>query len=222
MKKHLIIIAFLILSKPLSSYCQTLPQVSVIGSSIKDFEYKCYTPESNYSIELPIFNISNLEYNEIYNYFLTLYDPKAFGTATYETYPAFEPYGSYFKWVQQNKSTAEVDITFGGSYSTLELYSWEGMRFSINKQPYPSWGDTATASLHVVTPMYISGSKLVCCYPTSFYLNAMPTYSSATWEIKQGSTTKCSGSGTTASASNLSNGNGVVIFTVNFVVIFKV
>jgi len=122
---------------------------------------------------------------------LDIYEPEAFEYVTYHTSQGFVPDGDYYRWTYQHTSTAYVDVTFNGSYSDLDLYSTELMRFSI--EHYPD-GDTASTWTHVVTPMNISGPKLVCSNPVSFYLNEMPEFSSANWEIKQGTITKSSGS----------------------------
>src|SRR4030042_659162 len=184
MNRFIPFIIFLNLLIPYTSYSQFNPQVSVIGNPYKELEYKCYSDEYSYSIELPIFKITNLIYNEVYDLDLTVYEPKAFDVVTYESVPDFPPYGGYFKWPYQNISTDTIFIFLGGSYNNLDFYSSQGLRFAIRMPPEP-FGDTATAVISVVSPpINISGQKLVCSNPVSFYLNGMPTsYSWATWEI---------------------------------------
>jgi len=71
--------------------------------------------------------------------------------------------------------------------------------------------------IDIVTSMSIDGPYLDCSNPVTYYLLDMPeNYASATWTIKQNGITKSSGSGTTATANNLTDGKGEVTFTVSF------
>ena len=72
------------------------------------------------------------------------------------------------------------------------------------------------STITIVDPSSISGGSLTCTSSASFTLNNQPFGSSVSWVIKQNGYTRASGTGTTASASNLTNGDADVDFTISF------
>ncbi len=75
---------------------------------------------------------------------------------------------------------------------------------------------TRTSEVKVYTPTYIGGDFLDCSNPITFDLEDLSSYGTSSWVIKQFGSTKASGSGTAASASNITTGSGEVIYTVSF------
>lgn len=82
-----------------------------------------------------------------------------------------------------------------------------------------SVGTTAVikhSTITIVDPSSISGGSLTCTSSASFTLNDQPFDSTVSWVIKQNGNTRASGTGTTASASNFTNGDADVDFTISF------
>jgi hypothetical protein len=100
------------------------------------------------------------------------------------------------------------------SYSDVELGMDDNIHFQVVHQ---NDDDDDYTNVEVVTSMSIPDPpNLDCSNPVSYTLSNKPAESSSTWIIKQNGSTKASGSGTVASASNISNGAVDVEFTVSF------
>jgi len=217
MKKILPFLMLLMLSNSLESFCQ--PSVYVFNNQYFEMEYGCITGLSTYEIDFMVFKITNLELDESYRIYpdtSTIFDETEYDFGMPDPWFRYSP--THWYW----KSEATIDtviLGFSGYYSNLELGASEWIDFCIHI--YPSGpGDIGWANFNIVEPdppVEISGPSLPCSNPVSFNLVNMPTpYTSATWEIKQGEVTKASGSGSTASANNLTDGPAEVIFTIHF------
>jgi len=229
MKKiYLILIIIALFS--IKSTGQNCPHVSIIGSPTIYIEYECITEEYTYDVEMPVFLISDLvedtEYCFDYDSESTLFDgyiyepwPIEFDTTCVGGCWAGTDCGV---WPESEISTDTILLRFYGYYDDLDRgteYPSFGICINYPLDDRPPWpyGDFKYVGIHVTSSMYVSGPKLACSNPVSFDLKEMPlSYASATWVIKQGAITKASGIGTTATANNLSNGNGEVKFTVQF------
>lgn len=72
------------------------------------------------------------------------------------------------------------------------------------------------STITVIDPSSVSGEYLTCTSYASFNLQDQPFGSTVFWVIKQNGYTRAQGSGTTAQASNLTNGDADVDFTISF------
>jgi hypothetical protein len=218
MKKSILLFGFLSLAISLKSYSQLA--VNCVSNCYRTVKYECQTQTSLYDLDVvpPVFKITGLQNGVIYDIFATHTNAfGSFGWFTEFTPYEFEPYEGFYKWTHI-QTFDSVYFNIQGYYQYWVVGARDLITFSIkvrNGPPGPNQG----AEINIVDPMSISGSDgdVFCSNPVSFTLDHMPTaYTSATWQIKQGSTIKASGSGSTATASNLSNGNGQVRFDVSF------
>lgn len=72
------------------------------------------------------------------------------------------------------------------------------------------------STITIINPSSISGTALTCNGSGSYYLQDQPYGSSLTWTVKQNGVIKAQGTGTTAQASNLTNGSVDVEFKISF------
>jgi hypothetical protein len=219
MKKSLILFMLGLLLISSKGYCQ--PEVSLIGNGYIQVEYGCITNWTYYDIDMPVFKINNLVHDMVYvphKDVSTIFD-----NTNYESWPypdSMEVIGSHWKWLRSTESTDTIVLSFYGDYENLDINTSEWLTFGLDTWPLPGSGDSKNVNVSIIPPnpdMSISGESMVCSNPVSFDLLNMPTsYTSATWVIKQGTVTRASGNGTTASANNLLNGSAEVIFTIHF------
>jgi hypothetical protein len=165
---------------------------------------------------MPVFRITNLVNNQ--NYSFQTATSTVFDNVNYEPWPyTFQKNGSYWKWNNPTQTIDTILLNFYGAYQNLNLGASELLPFGIYTVPPPSYGEVKYVNVSIVSDMVISGSDIFCNNPVTFNLLHMPTsYTSATWEIKQGTIVRASGVGTGASANNLSNGPGKVSFKIHF------
>jgi hypothetical protein len=67
MKRILPSLIFLLLFRAIDSFCQG-PHVYYVSSSVIQIRYVCITDEATYDIEMPVFRITNLVYNQNYSF----------------------------------------------------------------------------------------------------------------------------------------------------------
>lgn len=122
-----------------------------------------------------------------------------------------------WKWNGPNGGVDTFHIqVYIDDYSDIEVgmvdYIWFGMQDGFS---HP-WGVTIVTE--IVTSMSASGPSYDCYNPVQYTLNNLNLANggSASWVIKQSGYTKASGTGTTATASNISNGAAYAQFTVSF------
>ncbi len=72
------------------------------------------------------------------------------------------------------------------------------------------------STITIINPSSISGTALTCNGSGSYYIQDQPYGSSISWVIKQNGNIRAQGTGTSAQASNLTNGSVNVEFTLNF------
>ncbi len=114
-----------------------------------------------------------------------------------------------------NACLGQTVSTLTSSY-TLEYECLEGWGSSYTKDLLNTWVVTGlvtnqTYLLTLTRPTVVCGSSAI------FPLSNLPSFgASASWVIKQNGYTRASGTGTTASATNLTNGDAEVNFTVTF------
>lgn len=202
------------LFESIRSFCQN-PHVYVFQPYIQ-INYVCLTNEGTYDIEIPVFKVTDLANDQTYDF--SSAESTVFDGVSYEPSPySFQPYGSYWKWIYDDISIDTVLLHFYGDYENLDFNASEWLYFGLYEVPPPGNGDLKSANVSIITDMEIYGSSVVCSSPVTFDLLYMPTsYTSATWKITQDYNTMASGTGTTASANNLSDGSAKVTFTVHF------
>jgi flagellin-like hook-associated protein FlgL len=217
MKKSILLFEILTLLISFKSYSQLA--VNCVTDCYRTIKYECQTQYSDYDLDVvpPLFYVTGLQNGVTYDIYT--YHTNAFGGVWQTEYIPFnfEKSGNYWKWTHSQTSDS-VYFNIQGYYQYWVVGARDIIRYSIKVAGGPP-GPWKGAEISIVDPMSISGSDgdVFCSNPVSFTLDNMPTsYTSATWQIKQGSAIKSSGSGITATANNLSNGDGQVIFNVTF------
>jgi hypothetical protein len=123
---------------------------------------------------------------------------------------------TFYTWHGPNEGQDTIVIEIESYYGTLEIGAEQEFELKAIKCVGPGIFAHAYTTLEIVTSMEISGTYLDCSNPASYDLENPATGSNPSWVIKQGAITRASGSGTTASANNLTDGEVKVTFTTNF------
>ena len=216
------IILFLLLfsiSSLLKSFGQT-PNVSYLEDGYFDVEYECIMSGSTFAIDIIAFKVTGLINNVTYGIDLdtaNIFDHVHYQSKSYlfEVVDDESPTWQEWKWTSPTINIDTIVLEFQGNYSNWEINASQWFTFGAYRAGYG--GDYKNVMVSIITPMEISGPSLDCSNPVSFDLLNLPeTNAVATWVIKQGAITRASGSGTTASASNLTDGEAEVTFTVDF------
>lgn len=218
MKKFILLFGILTWVISLKSYSQLA--VNCVTDCYRTIKYKCQTQDSYYYLDVvpPVFYITGLQNGEIYTIMTT--HSNVFGSdgwSTEYTPLDFQKNENNWMWTH-SQSSDSVYFHIEGYYRYWVVGNYDLVNFSIKVAGGPP-GPNKGARIDIVDPMAITDSDgdVYCSNPVTFTLQNMPTsYTSATWQIKQGSIVKASGSGSTATANNLSNGNGQVRFDVTF------
>ena len=139
-------------------------------------------------------------------------------SSNWEIYDNSSQYSQQWYWRGSNNGTDYITIdVYIDDYDDVALDLSQNFSFSLGRIIQGgNYIVTGFSSVEVFTPSYISGAFLDCSNPVSFDLEELSDYGTASWVIKQFGSTKASGSGTTASASNITTGSGEVTFTVSF------
>lgn len=182
---------------------------------------------SSYNKELyQIFRLNGLEEDALYT--LTVTNPSQLAnlddiefsseSSDWEIHDNSSQYSQQWYWRGSDNGTDYITIDiYIDDYDDVALELSQTFSFSLGALIQGgNYIDTDFSSVEVYTPSYISGAFLDCSNPVSFDLEDLSDYGTSTWVIKQSGSTKASGSGTTASASNISTGSGEVTFTVSF------
>jgi hypothetical protein len=216
MKKLIFTLGIFILSYPGQTFAQ--PVVNFITDGYVYINYACVMGEGSYDFHVPpVYIVSGLVNGRKYE--ILTDQTIIFGSVEYEyRHGHFDKDGD--GWIWHYPSTFDtLTLEFVGNYSKWYVGAQELFRYGIKEYHDPNPMSIKTALVRIVDPMVISGldGDVFCSNPITFTLQNIPTsYISATWQIKQGSIVKASGTGSTATASNISNGNGQVIFNVTF------
>jgi hypothetical protein len=214
-----LIIFFLLYQK--IGYSQQAATVTVLNGGYFQIEYGCITQLGTFEINFPAFKVTDLEYE--WTYYIDTWE---------DTLPIiravdYAPFPDYFvkintthwMWNHPTITTDTIVLELSGNYSDWEIGASQWFTFIVDS-PSPYGWSSKNVNISIIPPdpaIEITGASLSCSNPVSFNLINLPTsYTTATWEIKQGTSTRASGSGTTASANNISNGAGEVIFTLHF------
>jgi hypothetical protein len=211
MKHKLLILIFLIVPI-IGNYSQI--NVDYLGDGYFEVEYGCITESSTYEIDFMGFKVEGLTEDLVYEISQTT--ATIFDEIDYQSKSSFfDPISNYYwKWTHPSLTTDTIILEASGYYQNLEIGSSQGFLFRV---AYGYDWDMSSIAINVESSMSISGPYLDCSNPVTFNLLDMPSsYASASWTIKQNSITKASGTGTTASANNLTDGKGEVTFTISF------
>lgn len=171
------------------------------------------------------FEIDDLIYNRVYTFEIT--DPDDLDNLDDIQFEGYSQdwyivvnNGQYqqWRWEGDNGESDFINVdVYIDDYSNVELGLTQEFVISAAYQVGTNvYIDTATSSIEIITSSEIAGSFLDCSNPVQFDLEDKSQHGTATWVIKQSGSTKASGSGVTASASNINTGSGEVTFTVSF------
>lgn len=221
--KRLVIFALLYYFN-LSIYGQNFIQPN---SSLFELEYKLVsTCTGSYYNEILAFEISNLvngrEYEFVIDSVLSDFDNISFLPVSQDWEREWYSVGGYAqKWTWDGDDYESDDIEVGvtiNQYQDVELGLTESIYMNVfyNLTPSVIVRDDASTEVEIVTSSWIDGAFLDCSNPVQFELKELDATGTASWEILQNSSTKASGSGVNASASNISTGSGIVEYTVAF------
>jgi hypothetical protein len=214
-KKSVTLLISLFLLGKQFGFSQT-PNVTVLNGGYFQVEYGCLDQSSLFVIDFPSYKVTGLTKDMTYSIVTT--QATIFDHVEYNPIHFNKINDTQWKWESDVISTDSVYLVFQGTYSNWQIDASQWFTFRIGT-PYPYRYSYKNVNVSIVAPypaIEVSGSSLPCTNPVSFNLTNLPTYTTTTWVIKQGTTTKASGSGTTATANNLSNGSGEVTFTVYF------
>ena len=197
------------------------PYITLINSHY-DIEYE-ETLNSFWGELIDVWKVNNLQYGQYYTFSFSDY----YGTDVYDDVVYSSEYDYYWekpidpspehqtwRWLGPNNGadffSVDVYIT---DYADVEVSMYDVIYFGVNTY----WGtDWAHTIAEIVTSMTISGPDLDCSNPVQNSLSNLAMGGSASWTIKQSGYIKASGTGTSATANNLSNGAYEVDFTVSF------
>lgn len=196
-------------------------------SSLFEGEYEIVSScQQGYEMEIQAFQISNLLNDVVYEFIID-------STLTDFDDISFLPYSQDWELESTNASGYVQEWRWEGDddesdYIYVDLYidDYDDVEVGLTESvfiwasyavyPYPIQSDHAVTTAEIVTSSWVDGSFLDCTNPVQFELEDLASTGSATWVIKQGSTTKASGSGVNASASNITQGAGEVVYTIDF------
>jgi hypothetical protein len=191
------------------------PVITLPYGSYFEYNYSCREETHEYVFDIPAFKLSNLVYGM--SYLVLGVESTIFDYVDPEPYPQlFNLNGGNWTWLSPTITTDTVYLVFSGNNSNLQAGAFEWIPIEF-RPPYPLTPASAQVRVKIVAPYQISGSSLFCSLPVSFnLLNVPSSHTSISWQIKQGSSILSSGTGNTATANNLSNGQGQVIFYMDF------
>lgn len=221
--KKLVIFALLYYFN-LSIYGQNFIQPN---SSLFELEYKLVsTCQGSYYNEILAFEVSNLIEDIVYEFtidsLLSDFDSISFLPVSQDWERVWYSSGGHqqhWRWKGDDYESDNIEVGVKiNQYQNVEL----GLKESINIvafyriSPSSTFRDVASTEVEIVTSASIYGDFLHCSNPVQFELKELDASGTASWEIIQNSSSKASGSGVNASASNISTGQGIVEYTVAF------
>lgn len=216
MKTNLLIILTLLV--PLSAFGQQL-WISPAANGIIEWNYSCH---DSYSHDIcfgdAAFDMGNLISGS--NYLIDLDIPSEYNNFDVYLEPSDHDNwdgddGFIWEWLREDINYESLGLVFCGRNE--DIVAGSIATIGLNVEPQYGQPRSAHINVHIVTPYYISGPDLACSSPVSFTLEEVPTtYTTFTWQIKQGSSVISSGTGNTAAANISSNGNYQVGFVMNF------
>lgn len=181
-----------------------------------EIEYEC-TGDVTFTGGKAAFYLDDLVYQEVYEVYIDtgiIFDVVHYESLYFDIEETEDPFIQIWTWEHPGRDYDTVYLEYFSRWSDFELDASQWCKFWILDEEEK--GVMLNNNISIVTSMNISGPLLYCSNPVSYELEDQATGSTLTWVIKQGLTIRASGSGVTASASNITNGEGDVTFTANF------
>ena len=186
-------------------------------------EYEAAYPGSYFAELLDVWAMGNLDNGESYKItFFNYGGSDDFDDVVYSsTYDYYwdkpddpTPSSQVWTWRGPDNSTDYFSLdVYIDDYSEVELGISDQIFLSVNNYPNTLSGATTAT---IVTSSAINGPVLDCSNPVQYSISEIGVGGTASWVIKQFGNTKASGSGATATASNLSTGAFEVVYTISF------